>query len=156
MPTFLLFVSFSTFLPAVFPIGIGFTLTARRSAHTHQSLSLETLFRIMNTFHSNAPKPLSPGYLTPRHVLRGEENTSTIPIRSPTTKKGGGMSALMRAFCVVAPLFLSGANGQKHRFCTEKVAVGSVLDRVGSALLVGTSSRTLSQVLWGSYCRFCC
>ena len=60
----------------------------------------------------------------------------------------------MRAFCVVAPLFLLGANGQKHRFCTEKVTVGSVLDRVGSALLVGMSSRTLSQVLWGSYCRF--
>ena len=45
----------------------------------------------------------------------------------------------MRAFCVVAPLFLPGANGQKHRFCTEKVIVGSVLDRVGSALLVGMS-----------------
>ena len=46
----------------------------------------------MNTFSSNGPKPLSPGYLTPRHVPRGEENTSTIPIRSPKTKKEGGMS----------------------------------------------------------------
>ena len=46
----------------------------------------------MNTFSSNGPKPLSPGYLTPRHVPREEENTSTIPIRSPKTKKGGGMS----------------------------------------------------------------
>ena len=45
----------------------------------------------------------------------------------------------MRAFCVVAPLSLPGANGQKHRFCTKKVTVGSVLDRVGSALLVGMS-----------------
>ena len=44
----------------------------------------------MNTFHSNAPKPRSPGYLTPRHVPRGEENTSTIPNHSPT--KGRGMS----------------------------------------------------------------
>ena len=47
---------------------------------------------MMNTFSSNAPKPLSPGCLTPRHVPREEENTSTIPIRSPKTKKGGGMS----------------------------------------------------------------
>ena len=44
----------------------------------------------MNTFSSNGPKPLSPGYLTPRHVPREEENTSTIPIRSST--KGRGMS----------------------------------------------------------------
>ena len=33
----------------------------------------------------------------------------------------------------------------KHRFCTEKVTVENVLDRVGSALLVGMSSRTLSR-----------
>ena len=83
------FFSFSPFL-LLCPFGIVVTLTALRSADTHQSLSIETTFRIMNTFHSNAPKPLSPGYLTPRHVPREEENTSTIPIRSPT--KGRGMS----------------------------------------------------------------
>jgi len=45
----------------------------------------------------------------------------------------------MRAFCVVARLFLPETNGQKHCFRTEKVAVGSALGRDESALLVGTS-----------------
>ena len=89
MPTFLLFFLFP-FSSCCFPIGLGFTLTARRSAHTHQSLSIKTTPGMMNAFSSNAPKPLSPGCLTARHVPRGEENTSTFPIRSP--KKGGGMS----------------------------------------------------------------
>ena len=88
--TLLFFFSFSPFL-FVFSIGIVFTLTARRSADTHQSLSLETPSRIMNTFSSNAPKLLSPGCSTPHHVPRQEENTSTIPSHSP--KNGGGMSA---------------------------------------------------------------
>ena len=64
--TFVLFLSF-------FPIGIVFTFTARRIAHTHQSLSFETTFNTMNAFSSNDSKPPSSGCSTPRHVTREEE-----------------------------------------------------------------------------------